>query len=47
MLQVDGVVSQSPGQEHAYRNAGWMGMLEGAKELGYGTYPVQLWILHQ
>jgi hypothetical protein len=45
MLQADGMVSQSLQQEHGYGNAGQIGMLEGAKELGYGTYQVQLRML--
>jgi hypothetical protein len=40
-LQVDGMVSQGPRQEHCYRNAGQMDKLEGAEELSYGAYPVQ------
>jgi hypothetical protein len=29
-----GMVSQSPWQEHGYRNAEWMGMLEDIRGLG-------------
>jgi hypothetical protein len=41
-LQVDGVVSQGPQQEHGYRNTRHMDKFESAKELGCGMYPVQL-----
>jgi hypothetical protein len=46
VLQVDGTVSQGPQQQHSYRNTRWMGKVEGAKELGYGMYPVQLRMEH-
>jgi hypothetical protein len=44
-LQVDGVVFQGSRQEHGYRNTGRLDKLEGAEELGYGAYPVQLGML--
>jgi hypothetical protein len=31
-VQVDGMVSQNPWQDHGFRNAGWMGELEGVDE---------------
>jgi hypothetical protein len=45
VLQVDGMVSQSSRQEHGYRYTGWLDKLEGAEELVYGAYPVQLRML--
>jgi len=45
-LQVECLVSQSLLQEHDYSNTGGKGMLEGAEELGYGTYPAQHRIVH-
>jgi hypothetical protein len=44
-LQVDGMMSQGPRQEHGYRNTGRMDKSEGAEELGYGAYPFQLRLL--
>jgi hypothetical protein len=44
-LQVDGMVSQDPRQEHRYTNTGRPDKLEGAEELGYGACPVQLRML--
>jgi hypothetical protein len=41
-LQVDGMVSLGPRQEHGYRNTVQMDKMEGAEELGYGAYLVQL-----
>jgi hypothetical protein len=46
-LLVDGMVSQGPQQEHGYRNTGRLDKLEGALELGYGAYQVQLSMLLQ
>jgi hypothetical protein len=46
-LKVDGIVSQDPRKKHCYRNTGWMGKLEGVKELGYGANSVQLRKLRQ
>jgi hypothetical protein len=46
MLQVDGIMSTIPQQQHAYKNTRQMGKLEGAKGLGYGMYPAQFYMLH-
>jgi hypothetical protein len=46
-LQVDSMVSQGPRQKQGYRNTGRLDRLEGAKELGYGAYPVKLRMLRQ
>jgi hypothetical protein len=45
VLQVDGMVSQGPRQEHGYRNTGRLDKLEGSEELGYGAYSLQLRML--
>ena len=44
-VQVDGLVSQNAWQDHGYRNAGWMGELEGVEEQGYGSCPLWLSML--
>jgi hypothetical protein len=46
-VQVNGMVSQGPRQEHGYRNTGRMDKLERAEDLGYGAYRVQLRMLRQ
>jgi hypothetical protein len=45
-LQIDGMVSLDPRQEHGYRNTGRLDKSEGAEELGCGAYLVQLRMLH-
>jgi hypothetical protein len=46
-LQVNGMASQGQRQEHGYRNTGRMDKFEGAEDLGYGAYRVQLRMLRQ
>jgi hypothetical protein len=46
-LQVNGVVSQGPWQEHGYRNTRRIDKLEGTEDLGYGAYRVHLMMLIQ
>jgi hypothetical protein len=36
-VQMDGMVSQNPWQDHGYRNVGSMGELEGVEDQGYDS----------